>query len=711
MTNPTSTADFLIELGTEELPANQLEKLRDHFTAALNKQLEIHGLVFQKTQSFITPRRLAVLVSELSTQQPTQKILRKGPAKNAAYDEKGNPTKAALGFAGSCGVPFEDLTLQETEQGAWFIYEQTKAGESTEKLLPTILTEAFKNLPLGRQMRWGSNDYSFLRPIHWIVLLLGIKTIECELFGIKSSNITYGHRFHSPQPLEISAPKEYEALLETKGHVIPSFEKRREKISDALMKAAPQNTFINNDLLDEVTGIVEWPVVLIGNLNPEFLKIPQEVLITSMQNHQKCFPVGDKNHKLLSQFLIVSNIDSRDPIQVIAGNESVIGARLADAAFFYEVDKKSSLDQFREGLKNVRFQQGLGTLWDKSERIAELAEIIAKMIGADPKSARRAAELCKADLLTQMVGEFPELQGIMGFDYLEKNEPIVAKAIKEHYWPKVFSTALSSNTQTSNKEVVLNSPLGGESRISPIGQSVALADRIDNLVGLFGLGKQPTGDKDPFALRRQALETISMLMRDRLDLDLMELLTDSLKIYNNQIQLADKTQDILDFCFERSRAICPWGTSTFDAALSKKPTNPWDFILRLYAVSEIQNSIEFADNFASLAAANKRVKNILSKSENAIPKDSALQTSLLQEEAEKTLEKQLSLKEKELVPLLKNRKYKEALQSLSSLKEPIDHFFDTVMVMVENEDLRNNRLRLLNRLRELFLTIADISLL
>ncbi len=705
MTNPLGRADteirpykdLLVEIGCEELPPKNLHKLQITFVEHFTKMLTAANLTFTKAEGFVTPRRLALRISNLSLQQPSCQITKRGPAKNAAFDATGKPTKAALGFAESCGVSIDALSLQETDKGSWLVFEKNEPGKTTEQLIPDLLTETLNALPFGRRMRWGTRTDSFVRPIHWIVLLWDHKVIQTEIFGVKSSNLTYGHRFHHPEALSISDPKDYESVLFNKGFVITNFEKRREKILSDITKITTEkkfNAIIEDALLDEVTGLVEWPVVLLGSFDKAFLDIPREALITSMQTHQRCFPIEDQSQKLLSHFLLVSNINSKNPVAVINGNECVIAARLADAVFYYRVDKEMSLEQRRIGLKNVRFQQGLGTLWDKSERIAKLAKLIAPKIHADPVHTERAALLCKADLLTQMVGEFPELQSIMGRYYaLHDSELVtVAMAIEDHGHPRFAQDTLPT---------------------TPEGTALALADRLDSLVGIFGLGNRPTGDKDPFALRRQALGILRILIEKQCDCDLNDLLHVAKEQYAHQtitLSESEVISQVLDFCFERLRALYQdqgINPRVFEAVFAKRITNILDFDKRIQAI----NYFITLKEAESLAAANKRVQNILSKCDTDIFTDLAVQNDLLTENAENILWLQLAAKEKEVAPLLQVGNYTEALKSLATLREPIDQFFTDVMVMVDDLTLRNNRLRLLHRLRVLFLEIGDISLL
>jgi glycyl-tRNA synthetase beta chain len=693
------TKDLLIEIGVEELPPKHLKKCLATFIETLTKELKLEKLAFKNIEGFITPRRIAARILALETRQPDSLILKKGPAKTAAFDENGHPTKAALGFAESCHVAFEKLEIHAEEKGAWLCYQQLHPGQLTEALIPTVIEKALNQLPFGRKMRWGDTDYAFTRPIQWIVILWDVKPITATLFGITSSNSTWGHRFHHPDSITIPNPAAYEAVLE-KAFVIPDFNKRQAQILAGIKTLAKTHDFVpvlKDDLLDEVTGLVEYPQVLLGSFNPDYLEIPKEALITAMEVHQRCFAVMDKTQQLLPFFLITSNIQSKDPAEVIRGNTSVIEARLADAAFYYRVDKAISLATRRDDLKQVRYQKNLGTLWDKTERIAALANDIAAVIKANVDAAKTAGLLCKSDLLTQMVGEFPELQGIMGYYYARLDNSVsndietrecIAKAIETHYHPRFADDSLPN---------------------TPEGIAVSLADRLDTLIGLFAIGSKPTGDKDPFGLRRQALGLLRILIEKEIDLDLQTLLE---KAYFAYVPLLAKpsptvVQEVLSFCFDRLRT---WyldqniSTKTFEAVFAKQLTNPFDFHQRIYAVNHFTR-LEEAE---SLAAANKRVQNILMKNHymaNHMP----LEQSLLQEISEKALALALAQKKEAMAPLLKSKNYAEALVSLASLKEPIDQFFLEVMVMVEDEKIRQNRLNLLHQLRVLFLDIADIS--
>lgn len=710
--------DLFIELGCEELPAKTLKKIVEDFASTLMKdfQKELSTTaesLFCKT--FITPRRIAILVMGLPTHKEPEEI--KSLPKTAAFDKEGNPTPALLAVKERMSSTKNATILIEKENDAYLYFKQPD-GEFTEKIIPEILKRVlYQTMPLKDRMRWGNFDFSFIRPVHWIVLLFGDKVIETEIFGIKTNRYTKGHRFLHPKPIlinQIKNPeKDYEMLLEKEGKVIADFQKRREKIHQQLLQSTKvigcnlidKNEQSKNDfetLLDEVTGLVEWPVVLMGDFDPLFLDIPKEALISAMITHQKCFPLIDDAGKLLPKYLMVSNIESTDPQTVIEGNNRVMQARLADAAFYYRVDKEITLHLRKEDLKKVVFQQGLGNLWDKSKRIAILAQEIARNIQADTIYAERAALLCKADLLTQMVGEFPELQGIMGRYYaLHDSEPeAVATAIEEHYYPRKANDILPSTLE---------------------GIAVALADRIDTLVGIFGVGKRPTGDKDPFGLRRQANAILRIIIEKELNLDLQALINYAEKHYTPALTQKDLSQTLQDFFLERLRA---WyqeqgiNPRVFEAVRAVCPLSyPVDFHKRILAVNYFRTLSEAE----ALAAANKRVKNILIKSDinssssnananaNANTKDTDIKKDLLTIPTEKQLWDKILEKEKNIENLLNHHDYTPALQELALLKEPVDNFFNEVMVMVEDEKLRNNRLRLLNKLRNLFLKIADIS--
>lgn len=733
MTGSTTQNDLLIEIGTEELPPKSLQHLLNAFMDGMDKALNDKGIQFDRIQGYVTPRRLSMIISALDGKEQPRTITKKGPAKTASFDKDGNPTKALLGFLSSVSnkstpAKIEDLTLEETEKGAWYVYREEEKGKSIEDFLPPILEEVLGALPLPKRMRWGNGDYVFVRPVHWVVLLYGNKVIDALIFGIRSNHFTHGHRFHHPEKIKIGTPKEYESQLFSIGKVSANFQKRKETIEKAMQKEAEKHRAViteDKDLLDEVTGLVEWPVILLGSFDKSFLDIPKEALISSMKRHQKCFPLedgdpkyGDPKHAsptygdskfdersrpLLPKFIIVSNIESKDPNAVIRGNESVMNARLKDAVFLYQVDRQSPLESRLEKLKGVVFQQGLGSLYDKSKRIEKLASNIAQKLNANVKAVARAGFLCKADLLTHMVEEFPELQGVMGRYYAinDGEDKSVAEIIEEHYYPRFADDDVPFTLE---------------------GGAVALADRIDSLVGIFSLGKRPTGDKDPYGLRRQALACLRIMIENQMPLDLQDLFVAAKTQYDILLEDTALIKPLLDFCFERLRA---WyheqevPARVFDAVLAKWPTKPTDFDFRIKAVTDFLQLPEAE----SLIAANKRVKNILTKSdssdvfnpEDIKPEDIKFDLALMQEPKEKSLAEALLRTKEKIDPQLRElgfgSHYTNILKECAKLKAPIDEFFDHVMVMVDDEKIRNNRLKMLNCLRALFTEIADISIL
>ncbi len=682
--------DFLFEIGCEELPSSMLAKLSVALGEKLANELANASLTHQEIQLFATPRRLAVLIPELISQQPGKKTERFGPNADSAYDKSGTPTMACLGFAKSCGVTADQLRVKETPKGKRVCCTIEQTGSPTTALLPNIIQQAVKKLPIPKVMRWNTHDTAFIRPVHWVVALYGETIIPMTVLGKAASNITYGHRFHHPAALTITHPKDYNTLLYSKAYVIADFETRKQLIHKEIKKVAAHDTpIINEKLLEEVTALVEWPVALKGHFTEDFLRIPREVLITSMQTHQKCFAVEDNAGKLRPFFILISNIESKAPSAVIHGNERVINARLADAAFFYDQDCKHRLDSFAERLDQVIFQKQLGSLGDKSRRITQLAGVIARAIHCDANQAKRASELAKCDLLSEMVYEFPGLQGIMGYYYaLKDQEPSdVATAIKEHYWPR-FSKDKLPETLT--------------------GCAVALADRLDTLVGILGINLIPTGDKDPYALRRAAHGIFRIMIEKALPLDLMDLLNQAVQQYQSALSHDQAAQLAFDFIIERLRF---WyveqgvAVEVFESVLARHPQQPLDFHQRILAVQTFQTLPE-AD---ALAAANKRVSNILKKIDGVIPEET--NDALFDSDAERILAKQLTAHSQTVNNYYQQADYTKALTELATLKEPVDNFFDQVMVMTDDTQKRNNRLALLASLQKLFTQVADISLL
>jgi glycyl-tRNA synthetase beta chain len=682
--------DLLIEIGTEELPPKALLKLSNAFTAGITEGLRKAELDFGQVESFAAPRRLAVLVKNLDEAQADKEVERRGPALAAAFDEDGNPTKATEGFARSCGVSPNELETLESGKGAWLVYRSTQSGQPTAQLIPAILTESLHRLPIPKRMRWGDLDAEFVRPVHWVVLLFGDDVIDTEILSVTSGRDTYGHRFHHPAPIYLGEPAAYAPILETTGRVMADFAKRREAIRAQVIEAAAKasgKAIIDDDLLDEVTGLVEWPLAVVGSFEERFLEVPPECLISAMKGHQKYFHMVDSNGRLMPNFITVSNIESRHPEYVREGNERVIRPRLTDADFFWNQDRKSTLEARIDSLKTVVFQQKLGTIFDKSQRVAAIAAKIAEVIGSEPELAARAAALAKCDLMTEMVGEFPELQGIMGRYYAQHDgeSAEVAAALDEQYMPRFAGDAL---------------PQGST------GQAVAIADKLDTLIGIFGIGQVPSGDKDPFALRRAALGALRVIIEQGLDIDLLEMLDHAALANTGLFDNDDVIDQVFDFMMSRLKAyyhdagVAP---DTFEAVLAQRPSRPLDFDARLRAVTAFRSLAEAE----SLAAANKRISNILKKSEETIP--AQVDTALLQEAAEKALHEQVEVMATKVAPLFATRDYEAALKQLAGLREVVDTFFDAVMVMADDTAIRANRLALLNRLRGLFLEVADLS--
>jgi len=683
--------DFLVELGTEELPPKALLTLSQAFTSGITTGLSNLGLSFGEVQPLAAPRRLAVLVHGLDEQTPSKTQQVWGPPANIAFDASGAPTKAALAFASKNNVDPSQLATANDGKVDKLVVSVSSGGEATAALLPQVVEASLAQLPIPKRMRWGAGKTEFVRPVHWLVMLLGGQVVPGKVLGLTAGRETRGHRFHCDKALTIASPGDYVQVLAGDGHVMADFAARRNKIRQQVAQAALDlggTAVIEDDLLDEVTALVEWPVALTGTFDQAFLQVPSEALISSMSEHQKYFHVVDSTGQLMANFITVANIESTNPAAVIAGNEKVIRPRLADAAFFYETDKKQPFVSFRERLKTIVFQAELGTLYDKSERIGKLAAAIATKIGADAEQAQRAGELCKCDLASEMVLEFDKMQGIAGKYYASaQGEPEpVANALAEHYLPKFAGDAL---------------PEGN------IGLTVALADRLDTLVGIFGIGQQPTGSKDPFALRRASVAVLRLLIEKQLPLDLAELLRLAIGQYASLPKADGLIDRLLGYMLERLKA---WyedsgiSAEVFQSVSAKQLTTPTDIDKRIYAVAEFTRLPEAE----ALAAANKRVSNILAKE---APAGSDVDSALLTEPAEIALAKAVSTISTEVTPLLSAGDYQQALQQMAALRAPVDGFFDQVMVMTDDLKQRNNRLALLTQLRELFLQVADISLL
>ena len=679
---------LLLELGAEELPPKALDALSDAFAAGIEKGLQDAEIPFQTVTAFATPRRLAVQVTGLADKQPDREVERRGPALAAAFKD-GTPTKAAEGFARSCGVSVDELIHLETDKGTWLGYREQQQGDSVQALLPEMIRKTLQSLPVPKNMRWGASRAEFSRPVHWLVALYGSDVIAAEALGLEASRTTYGHRFHAPDAIQLEHADDYLAALEN-AYVLADRQQRRERIRvQVLAEAEVQeaNAVIDEDLLVEVSGLVEWPVALTGSFDERFLEVPAECLISSMKANQKYFHLLDDQGKLKPLFITISNIESQDPDQVISGNEKVIRPRLADAAFFYDTDRKHTLASRIPQLESVVFQQQLGTLADKARRSTAIATFIAERIHGDVAHAQRAVALAKCDLVTEMVLEFPELQGIMGRYYAEQDgEPAeVAQALEEQYLPRFASDAIPQ---------------------SLTGQALALADRLDTLVGIFGIGQRPTGAKDPFALRRASIGVLNILVKGELNLDLRELLQVAADQHQSLPKAEGLVEDVLTYILDRFRA---WGqeegisAEMYLAVRARPVTKPLDFARRLRAVKAFAQREEAA----ALAAANKRVSNILSKQEH--DGSTQVEASLLQEAAEKALFEAVTASQQQVAPLFAKGDYQQALDALATLREPVDAFFDQVMVMADDDAIRRNRLALLASLQALFLEVADIS--
>ncbi len=685
--------DFLVEIGTEELPPKALLLLSNTFLNEVEAGLRQESISFESIKAFATPRRLAVFVSQLSASQADKSIERFGPAINAAFDANGTPTAAGMGFAKSCQVDIATLAREVKDGVEKLVFRVSQKGDQTQNLLPTIVSNALGKLPIPKRMRWGSSRVEFVRPVHWVVLLFGTKIIDCEILGIKAGRNSRGHRFHYNQDIPLTNPSDYQSSLLSPGKIIADFRQRKEiirKLINAEASKLKATAVIDQDLLDEVTSLVEWPVALTGNFDKHFLALPSEALVTAMKSHQKCFYLLDKNGALLPNFIAISNIESIDPEQVIAGNEKVIRPRLADAGFFFATDKKQTLEARRPGLGNIVFQKQLGTVLEKSDRVARLSAFIATELGLDPELCRRAGELSKCDLLTSMVGEFAELQGIMGYYYaLNDGEPKeVAQALSEQYMPRFAGDSLPQ---------------------SPVACVLAIADKLDTITGLFAIGQPPTGSKDPFALRRAAIGVLRILVERNLDLDLHKTLGHCMAGFSHLSKNETSTDAVFNFLLERFRA---WyqeegvSSEVFQSVLALKPHSPVDFNARVQAVHHFSHLPEAM----ALSSANKRVSNILAKLDGSISL-ATVDISLLTVDAEKHLADSVSKKAREVIPLFNRREYKQGLASLADIKDAVDAFFDKVLVMDDDIAVRNNRIALLSSLRSLFLLVADISYL
>ncbi len=684
----SDSKDLLFELGCEELPPKSLLKLSNALLINIEAGLKVAELNYTSAHAYATPRRLAVIIKDLSSAQPDKSVEKRGPAVQAAFTEDGTASKAAVGFAKGCGTTVDKLDRLKTEKGEWLAFNQEVKGQTTEQLIPEIIRKSIHLLPIAKRMRWGSSDTEFVRPVHWSVLLFGDSVIETEILGLKTSKKSRGHRFHAPQEITIRTPDVYLETLKQQGKVIADFSQRQSIIkekADAAAHSVDGIAYIEDDLLEEIAALNEWPVPVIGNFDARFLDLPIEVLITTMQINQKYFPVKNQAGKLMPHFITFSNIESTRPESIQQGNERVIMPRLADAEFFWNQDRKQKLEHRVSSLGTIIFQKTLGTLADKTERVENLAEQIARQLNADIDTAKRAAHLAKTDLMTQMVGEFASLQGTMGRYYaLADNEPSeVAIAIEEQYFPKQS---------------------GSKTPTSITGQILSVAEKLDTLCGIFSVGLIPTGDKDPYALRRATIGTLRIIIENKLDLDIVELINSALAQYKHTFEKEKTQRLIVDFVFERLKGYCldqNYSVDEFEAVISVKPVQPLDFMQRLDAVKSFRKLPEAE----SLAAANKRIINILKKSDSNI----ANSINNLIETQEKDLFSAAKLSAIDIKPLLEQKNYQAALTRLAQLKNDVDAFFDNVMVNTDDAELRASRLALLSMLSVQFLEIADIS--
>jgi len=682
-----SALDFLVELGTEELPPKALKSLGEAFLAGIEKGLKDAGLGYAAARFFAAPRRLAVVVEQLATQQPDRSVNLDGPPIQAAFNAEGEPTQAALGFARKCGVDLSEID----RSGPKLKFSRTIEGQPAAQLLPGIVETSLAELPIPKRMRWAARKEEFVRPTQWLVMLFGEQVLDCEILAQRAGRESRGHRFHSPGQVHISKPASY--LEDLRGaHVIADFAERRELIAKRVEQLAAEQqgtAIVPPALLDEVTALVEWPVPLVCSFEERFLDVPQEALISTMQDNQKYFCLLDANGKLLPRFITVANVESKDPAQIVSGNEKVVRPRLTDAEFFFKQDKKQKLEGFNQRLANVVFQAQLGSVFDKAQRVSALAGFIAREVGGDAQRAARAGLLSKCDLATEMVGEFPEMQGIAGYYYaLNDGEPQdVALALNEQYMPRGAGAELPSTLT---------------------GAAVAVADKLDTLVGIFGIGMLPTGSKDPYALRRAALGVLRILIEKQLDLDLVEAVNFAIGQFGDRVKQQGLADQVLEFIFDRLRARYEdegVDTAAYLSVRAVQPGSALDFDQRVQAVQAFRRLPEAE----ALAAANKRVSNLLSKFEAKLPE--AVEPRWFDNATEFSLYSAIQQAEQAVQPLAAARQYREALERLAHLRGPVDAFFEAVLVNAEDASVRANRYALLARLRGLFLGVADISAL
>lgn len=694
------TRDLLVEIGTEELPPTALPQLIEAFHREMLAGLERQDLRPEQDQAFAAPRRLAVLLRGLPTKQADRVIARRGPALQAAFDDQGEPTRAAAGFARSCGVSVAELGEERTDKGAWLSYQAEQPGQSTSELVPEIVQQALNRLPIPRRMRWGTgSDGAFVRPVHWVCALFGDAVVPMQLFGVDSDRVSRGHRFHAPQPLPLQQAADYETVLERQGFVLADFQRRRQRVREqveAQAELAGGRAVIEDGLLDEVTALVEWPVAITGRFDERFLDVPSEALVSSMQGHQKYFPLRDADGRLMPAFITVANLESLNPQQVVLGNERVIRPRLADAEFFWNQDRRTPLRDRVPALREIIFQKRLGSLHDKAVRVAALARLLAPGFGSEADRVEQAAMLAKCDLLTEMVGEFPELQGTMGRYYALHDglDEELAGSLEQHYLPRYAGDSLPA---------------------TPLAQALAVAERADTLIGIFAIGQIPTGDKDPFALRRAALGLMRILVESGHSLSLRQLFAHAHAHLPQDLQNPAVIDEVVGFCMERLRGyMLDRGISqdVFDAARAARSLedddapvdDPVDLAVRLEACADFRQT----PAAISLAAANKRVQNILRKAGEPLPTPEP-DTAHFDAEPERRLYRELQRLQREIRSLNQARRYQESLGAMAQLREPVDAFFDTVMVMADDPAVRRNRLHLLGQLAAVLSSVADIA--
>ena len=687
------TENCLVELGTEELPPKALKSLGEAFATQFEAALTQADLSFDSVSWFAAPRRLAVYVSGLAEGQADKVVEKRGPAVSAAFDADGNPTKAAQGWARGNGIDVADAERLVTDKGEWLLHKAHVPGQSVVELLEGLINQAVSKLPIPKPMRWGNYNTQFIRPVHTLCVLYGSEVVNLSVLGLTSGRVVQGHRFHGEGRFELDHADNYASALEQQ-YVLADFEARKDKVRQQLEDAAQSLSLkpdYNEDLLEEIASLVEWPVVLQAGFDEAFLAVPKEALIYTMKDDQKYVPLLDSDGALSNTFLFVTNIESRDASQVISGNEKVIRPRLADAEFFFNSDKKTTLESRLESLETVLFQKQLGTLKEKSERISALSAFIASQIDANETQAARAGLLAKTDLMSNMVMEFPDVQGVMGKYYAlnDGEDAPVTEALYEQYMPRFAGDALPS---------------------SGVIASVALADKLDTLVGIFGIGQLPKGDKDPFALRRAAIGVLRIVTELSLPLDLETLVSKAIDVYGDKLTNAETQSQVVDFVLGRFTALLQDQAIAIDviqAVAARRPTKPADYLARVHAVDKFR-ALEEAE---ALAAANKRVANILAKQNVEVTDTVNIDESLLAEEAEKALYVELKAAQKEVDIAVPSQDYTRILTALATLRNVIDNFFDNVMVMADDEAVKNNRLALLSLLRQLFLTTADISIL